>query len=145
MRIDNSKQLEYFIKVISEVIRDENLLKKITKLIDVERIQTFSKKMLLLQWFLYRGDETYQSYELWLKIALDNNMEDGLIQRFSIETNLGLLKDKWGKVNARQEMGKLGKEGIFIRKDMNNYIITEIGLICAKFIYFKILESLMGM
>ena len=71
-------------------------------------------------------------------------MKNGLIQKLSIESNIGFLKDDWGKDNIRAEMGKLAKEGVLIRKDIKNYVITNLGKECAKFIYFKILESLIG-
>ena len=144
MKIDHETQLLSFLKTLSKDIKDEEVLKLIEQIVDIERIQTFSKKMLLLQWFFFESPKYYKSDSQMYKNALDADLKDGLIQRLSIELNIGLLKDDWGKDNARTEMGKLAKDGILIRKDIKNYKITELGRECAKLIYFKILESLIG-
>ena len=142
--MDEQIQLQSFLKSLSNDIKDEEVLKLIEQIVDIERIQTFSKKMLLLQWFFFDDPKFYKIDAQMYKNALDADLKDGLIQRFSIEFNIGLLKDDWGKDNVRTEMAKLTKDGILIRKDIKNYKITELGRECAKFIYFKILESLVN-
>ena len=118
MKMDDKAQLQVFLKTLSYDIKDEQLLKSIEQIIYVDRIQTFSKKMLLLQWFFFDDPDYYKSDAQMYENALKPEVKDGLISRFSIEFNIGMLKDDWGKDNARTEMGKLAKESIFIRKDI---------------------------
>jgi len=48
MKIDDKIQLQSFLKSLSNDIKDEEVLKLIEQIVDIDRIQTFSKKMLLL-------------------------------------------------------------------------------------------------
>lgn len=144
MKLDNNAQLQFFMRTLAVNIKTESDLKIVKQIIDIERIQTFSKKMLLLQWFFFQDPKYYESDSQMYKNALDREFKDGLIQKLSIELNIGLLKDDWGKENARTEMRKLAKDGILIRKDFKNYVISQLGKECAKFIYFKILENLIS-
>jgi len=145
MRIDDSTQLRLFLKILAKDIPNQETIRKIESIIDIGRVQTFSKKMLLLQWFFYQGDNEFQTDQKMYDNALLRDVDGGLIQRFLIEKNIGLNKKEWGKINARSEMKKLAEQGITVRKDMRNYVITETGEICALFLYFKILESVLGM
>lgn len=144
MKIDNSNQLKLFIKSLYRDISDQEVLEEIESIINIDRLQKFSKKMLLLQWYFYQDNEDFQSDQKMYNNALRHDIDNGLMQRFSIEKNLGLLKDDWGKESARSEMRKMAKQGILIKKDMKNYVITKLGEICSNFLYFKILESLLG-
>ena len=97
MKIDNSKQLDLFLKSLYKDVEDQRILDGIESIINVDRLQTFSKKMLILQWYFYQGSEDFQLDQKMYDNALKREIENGLIQRFSIEKNLGLLKDDWGK------------------------------------------------
>ncbi|MFW9882624.1 MAG: hypothetical protein ACFFG0_56905 [Candidatus Thorarchaeota archaeon] len=143
-------QLDNFIKAISRDFNQDEL-KLIEHIIDVDKRQSFTKKMFILQWYFYEGDEDFPDDASMYRNALFETKKNSLIQRFNIAiTKIGgtvkLLDpgDRTGYQAARSEMNKMIGEEILFRKEWKNKVLTEIGKLCAKFLYFKLLEEKIG-
>ncbi|MGQ4876213.1 MAG: hypothetical protein ACP6IY_19265 [Promethearchaeia archaeon] len=140
-------QLKDFLKVISKDYNKDEL-KVIEHIIDVDKRQSFTKKMIILQWYFYEGIDDFSDDAKMFRNALRESEENGLIRRFNIaNSKIGFFvkhfesDDRTGEKSARTEINKMIKDKIIFKKDWKNKRLTKIGKLCAKFLYFKLLEE----
>jgi hypothetical protein len=128
----------------------ERQLDKAKQIINIDSSQSFTKRMLVLQWFLFENSDMANVFNKMIDNVENQQNPNGLYKRLKIYETIGALANNYdeevtkGSKSARTDLYKMAKEGIIFRSDGKNKKLTDLGHLCGHFIYFKVLEGLIG-